>query len=63
MRGGPDDEIIAEVRRCRQDHAESFDFDLKKIVEDLQRQERESGIEVVQRPPRMPEQLAEETPA
>jgi hypothetical protein len=63
MRGGPDDEIIAEVRRRRHDHAESFDFDLKKIVEDLQRQERESGVEVVQRPPRKPEKLAEGTSA
>lgn len=58
-----DDEIIAEIRRRRHAHAESFGFDLKLIVEDLQRQERESGVEVIEREPRKPERLAKGTSA
>ena len=53
-----DDEIISELRRRRHAHAESFGFDLKLIVEDLQRQERESGVEVVKRKPRKAQRLA-----
>jgi hypothetical protein len=47
-----DDEIVEEIRRRRQAHAESLGYDLKRIVEDLQRRERESGAPVVERPPR-----------
>jgi hypothetical protein len=53
-----EDEIIAEVRRRRHAHAESFGFDMKLIVEDLQRQERESGVEVIERRHRRPQRLA-----
>jgi hypothetical protein len=49
-----DDEIVEEIRRRRQAHAESFDYDLKQIVKDLQRQERETGLPVVERQPRKP---------
>ncbi len=49
-----DDEILAEIRRRREAHAASFDFDLKRIVADLQRQERESGTTVVHGRPRQP---------
>jgi hypothetical protein len=59
----PDDEIVAEIRRRREAHAESFGFDLKLIVEDLMRQERESGVAVVERKPRKPETLANERSA
>jgi hypothetical protein len=51
----PDDEIVEEIRRRREGHAESFDFDLKRIVADLQRQEHDSGVPVVARPPRKPQ--------
>ena len=47
-----DDEIVEEIRRRRQAHAESLDYDLKRITKDLQRQEQVSGTPVVQRPPR-----------
>ena len=33
------DEIIEEIRRLREAHAASLDYDLKRITEDLQRQE------------------------
>lgn len=49
------DEIVEEFRRRRQAHAESLGYDLKRITEDLQRQERESDQPVVTRPPREPE--------
>ena len=48
------DEIIEEIRRRRQEHAASFGYDLKRIVRDLREQERQSGREVVTRPPRKP---------
>lgn len=50
-----DDEIVEEIRRRRQAHAQSLGYDLKRIVEDLQRREKESGAAVVERPPRRPQ--------
>ena len=50
-----DDEIVEEIRRRREAHAESLGYDLKRITEDLQRQERESGTPVVTRGPRKPQ--------
>ena len=50
----PDDEIVEEIRLRRQAHAQSLGYDLKRITEDLQRQEKDSGVPVVQRPPRTP---------
>jgi hypothetical protein len=47
-----DDEIVEEIRRRRQAHAESLGYDLRRITEDLQRREKESGDPVVERPPR-----------
>ncbi len=52
MTSKADDEIIEEIRRRRQAHAESLDYDLKRITADLQRQEHDSGTPVVTRPPR-----------
>jgi hypothetical protein len=49
------DEIVVEIRHHREAHAASLDYDLKRITEDLQRQERESGAKVVTRPPRRPQ--------
>ena len=49
------DEIVEEIRRRRQVHAESLGYDLKRIVEDIQRQERASDASVVERPPRKPQ--------
>jgi len=52
-----DDEIVEKIRRRREAHAESLNYDAKLITEDLQRQERESGAVVVRRPPRKPRVL------
>ena len=58
-----DDEIVEEIRRRRQAHAESLDYDLKRITQDLQREERESGTPVVQRPLRKPQVLPKRSSA
>ncbi len=51
------DEIIEEIRRRREAHAESLGFDLKRIVEDLQRQEREAHASTIERAPRKPRSI------
>ena len=58
-----DDEIVAEIRRSRETHAESLDYDLKRITEGLQQQERESGARVIQRAPRKPQVLPKRSSA
>lgn len=63
MTSQADDEIVEEIRRRRQAHAESFDYDLTRITEDLQRQERDSGVPVIQRPPRKPQVLPKRSSA
>ena len=55
-----EDEIVEEIRREREAHAQSLDFDLKRITEDLQRQEHESGVQVVRRPSRRPVAMPKE---
>jgi hypothetical protein len=57
MMGNLEDEIVEEIRRRRQAHAESLNYDLKRITEDLQRQEQESDLPVVERPPRTPKAM------
>lgn len=58
-----DDQIVEEIRRRRQAHAESFDYDLKRIAKDLQRQEQECETPVVQRPPREAQALPKRSSA
>ena len=55
MTSNVDDEIVEEIRRRRQVHAESLGYDLKRITADLQRREKESGALVVERPSRKPQ--------
>ena len=57
------DEIVEEIRRHREAHAASLDYDLKRITEDLQRQERESETPVVKRPARKPLAMPRESSA
>ncbi|MEA2602817.1 MAG: hypothetical protein QOF89_3809 [Acidobacteriota bacterium] len=44
--------IVEEIRRIREEHAAEFDYDLRKICEDLKRRERESGLKFVSLPPK-----------
>ncbi|MEM8994918.1 MAG: hypothetical protein AAGF23_09015 [Acidobacteriota bacterium] len=48
-----DDPIVEEIRMIRERHAEQFDFDLRKIFEDIRRQEKISGHEYVSRSPKL----------
>ena len=47
-----DDEIVAEIRGHREAHAASLGYDLKKITQDFQEQERRSRRKIVKREPR-----------
>ena len=52
------DEIVEEIRRRRQAHAESLGYDMKRIMEDLQRQEKASGVSVIEHHPRKPKTVS-----
>jgi hypothetical protein len=41
------DEIVEEIHRIREDYSRSFNHDLKAIFADLQKQQAESGREIV----------------
>ncbi len=41
------DEIVEEIHRIREEYSRSFNYDLKAIFADLQKQQAESGREVV----------------
>ncbi len=41
------DEIVEEIHRIREEYAKSFNYDLKAIFADLQKQQAESGREFV----------------
>jgi len=41
------DEIVEEIHRIREQYSRSFNHDLKAIFADLQKQQAESGREVV----------------
>jgi predicted PolB exonuclease-like 3'-5' exonuclease len=41
------DEIVEEIHRIREEYSRSFDHDLKAMFADLQKQQAESGQEVV----------------
>jgi hypothetical protein len=52
--GGPmKDPIVEEIRRYRMEHTRKFGGDLNLICEDLRRIQRESGCQVVRRPPKL----------
>jgi hypothetical protein len=46
------DPIVEEVRDTRQKHAAQFNYDLRKIAEDLRKKERLSGRKSVSFPPK-----------
>jgi len=48
------DPIVEEVRRIRQEHAERFNYDLRAIVDDLRKQQEQSGRKYVRFEPRRP---------
>ena len=41
------DPIVEEVRKAREEYAQQFNFNLREMVADLQRRERDSGRKTV----------------
>jgi len=41
------DEIVEEIHRIREEYLRSFNYDLKALFADLQKQQAESGREMV----------------
>jgi len=41
------DEIVEEIHKIREEYSRSFNYDLKAMFADLQKQQAESGREVV----------------
>ena len=41
------DPIVEEVRKIRQQHAKQFNYDLRAIVDDLRKQQEQSGRKYV----------------
>ncbi len=48
------DPIIEEIRKTREAHAASFDYDVKRITRDFQEQEKQSNRKIVSPPPKPP---------
>lgn len=46
------DPIIDEIHKTRDQHAAKFGHDMRRIFEDLKRQEKESGLITVSLPPK-----------
>jgi hypothetical protein len=45
-----DDEILAEIRKVRDEHAKAFNYDLDAIFEDLRRQQEKSKRKIISHP-------------
>ena len=48
-----EDPIVAEIRRFRNEHAEKYGHDLKRICKALREFEKASGRKIVRRKPRL----------
>ncbi|MGI9175196.1 MAG: hypothetical protein ACR2GR_07755 [Rhodothermales bacterium] len=59
---GWSDPIVEEIHAIRERHARAFNYDVKAIVEDLKRRQKESGREVVSFPPKRIGEIHEEEP-
>ena len=57
------DPIVEEVRRARYEHAARFDFDMRRIVADIQERERLSSAHFVTLPPKPPRIMSPTIPA
>lgn len=44
------DEVIEEIYKIREEHAEAFNYDLQAICDDLQKRQAESGRQVISKP-------------
>jgi len=48
------DQIVAQVRHARRKHAESFNFNLKRIAEDLNKKQKHSNRKTISYTPKPP---------
>jgi CRISPR/Cas system CMR-associated protein Cmr5 small subunit len=48
-----EDPIVQEVRKARDQHAASFGYDSKKILEDIQQSQKKYGSRLVRRAPKL----------
>ena len=46
------DPIIEEIRRFRDEYAARFNYDVKAMLADIRRRQKESGRRTVSRPPK-----------
>jgi hypothetical protein len=51
-----EDEILEQIHRIREEHAKSFDYDMKAICEDWRKRQAESGKKFVTLTPKHPKQ-------
>ena len=54
----PEDPIVNEVRRVRDEHASRYGYDLRAIYKALKEREESSGRKHVSYPPREPQLVA-----
>lgn len=52
------DPIVEEVRKIRHQHAKRFNYDLRAIVDDLRKQQEQSGRKYVKFEPRRSSKVA-----
>jgi hypothetical protein len=50
------DEILEEIHKTREEHAEAFNYDLQAICDDLRRRQAESGRRIISSPLKQPHQ-------
>lgn len=48
------DEILEEIHRIREEHAESFNYDLQAICDDLRRKQAASERQMITKPLKRP---------
>ena len=51
------DEILEEIYRIREEHAKTFNYDLKAICDDLRRRQAAGSRKIISKPLRQPRQL------
>lgn len=44
------DEVLEEIYKIREEHAKSFNYDLRAICDDLRKRQAESGRQVISKP-------------
>lgn len=50
------DEILEEIYRIREEHAKTFNYDLKAICDDLRKRQAASDRKIISQPLRQPRQ-------